>query len=75
MARSGLALSVRELARLSDVNKATVVRTEAGLPVRPGTLRRIREALEAAGAEFLVCRETGRFAVSLNARTGDDPSA
>ncbi len=65
MARNGLALSVRELARLSGVNKATIVRTEAGLPVRPRTLGYILEALEEAGAEFLACHETGKVAVSV----------
>ncbi len=65
MARNGLGLSVRELARLSDVNKATIVRTEAGLPVRRGTLACIRTALEEAGAEFFVCPATGKAAVAL----------
>jgi transcriptional regulator with XRE-family HTH domain len=67
MARGGLGLSVRELARLSGVNKATVVRTEAGLAVRADTLVAIRKALEEAGAEFLVCSETGKIAVALDA--------
>lgn len=65
MARTGLALSVRDLARMSGVNKATIVRAEAGLPVRPRTLGYIREALEAAGAEFLECHENGMAAVSV----------
>ena len=67
MARGGLGISVRELARLSGVNKATIVRTEAGLTVRADTLAAIRSALEAAGAEFLVCEASGQVAVAVAA--------
>jgi transcriptional regulator with XRE-family HTH domain len=53
MARAGLRLSVRALAKIAGVSAMTVTRLENG---RSGgyaeTLRKIREALEAAGAEF-----------------------
>lgn len=65
MARAALGLSVRDLAKLAGVNKATIVRTEAGLPLRYSTLEKIRLALESKGAEFLSSDETGRIAVSV----------
>ena len=66
MARSGLELSVRELAELSGLNKATIVRVEAGISVRESTLRAIQEALESAGAVFLFFKETKAIAVRIN---------
>jgi transcriptional regulator with XRE-family HTH domain len=54
MARAGLRLSVRELAKIADVSAMTVTRLENE---RSGgyadTLRKIQEALETAGVEFL----------------------
>jgi transcriptional regulator with XRE-family HTH domain len=54
MARAGLRLSVRELAKIADVSAMTVTRLENE---RSGgyaeTMRKIQEALEAAGVEFL----------------------
>ena len=38
MARVGVKLSIRELAELVRINKATIVRIEAGKPVRENTL-------------------------------------
>jgi len=58
MARSGLDLTVRELAVLSEVNKATIVRTEAGLAVRDSTWKSIVDTLEKQGASFQKCAET-----------------
>ena len=52
MARAGLNLTVRELAVMSDMNKATIVRIEAGLSVRASSLEAIRVALETHGARF-----------------------
>ena len=54
MARAGLRLSVRALAKIAGVSAMTVTRLENG---RSGgyaeTLRKIQEALEAASAEIL----------------------
>ena len=65
MARSGLGLSVRELAELAGVNKATIVRLEAGTSVRESTLEVVRQALESAGAEFLSFDEVGLVVVGI----------
>ena len=53
MARVGLRMEVRELAALAGFNKATIVRVEAGVIVRPSTVDRIRLVLEEAGVVFL----------------------
>jgi len=54
MARAGLQLSVRELAKIADVSAMTITRLENG---RSGgyatTLTKIQDAFEAAGVEFL----------------------
>lgn len=69
MARSGLGLSVRDLAELAGVNKATIVRLEAGLqPARPATINAVRSALEQAGASFLAGEDPGTIAVSVELR-------
>ena len=52
MARVGVKLSIRELAELATVNKATIVRIEAGKPVRESTLKSVRLVLEEKGASF-----------------------
>lgn len=66
MARSGLGLSVRDLAQLANVNKATIVRLEAGLqPARPSTIAAVRGALENAGAQFLSGDGDDVIAVSI----------
>lgn len=53
MARVGLDLTVRDLAEIAHVNKATIVRIEAGLNVRDATAKAIRQKLEEKGARFL----------------------
>ncbi|MCP5080399.1 MAG: helix-turn-helix domain-containing protein [Alphaproteobacteria bacterium] len=69
MARSGLGLSVRDLAELAGVNKATIVRLEAGLqPARSTTINAVRSALEQAGAAFLSGDDPGTIAVSVKLR-------
>lgn len=69
MARSGLGLSVRDLAELAGVNKATIVRLEAGLqPARSSTIDAVRNALEQAGASFLSGEGPGIIAVSIELR-------
>ena len=65
MARTGLNLTVRELAMLSKVNKATIVRIEGGDSVRSSTMETIIEALEKQGAKFHVCSETNEIFVGL----------
>jgi predicted transcriptional regulator len=39
-------VSQRELARLAEVDRATIRRLERGLPVRPSSERRVMRALE-----------------------------
>lgn len=58
MARACLELTVRDLAQLAGVNKATIVRMEAGFPARASSLDAVRGALEEKGARFLVCSDT-----------------
>ncbi|XYD11772.1 helix-turn-helix domain-containing protein [Methylobacterium sp. NMS12] len=61
MARAGLRLSVREVAEAAKVSPNTVTRVEADLPVNTSTLAVLRQALEAAGADF---RSDGSVVVS-----------
>ena len=53
MARTALGLGVRELAQLAGVSPDTVARLERGEELRERTVHGIREALEAAGVEFI----------------------
>lgn len=71
MARSGLDITVRELAVLSNVNKATIVRIEAGYPVRETTQSVIRKTLEEKGAKFLQCKTTKEIYVHINTDNTD----
>ncbi|ODA67137.1 hypothetical protein A7A08_01883 [Methyloligella halotolerans] len=64
MARAGLGLSVRDLAQLAQVNKATIVRLEAGMPVRDSTVQAVKLALEAEGAGFFINKD-GTICVSV----------
>lgn len=53
MARVGLNLDVRDLARRASLGSNTVSLAERGeRPTREATLNKLRLALEAAGAEF-----------------------
>ena len=52
MARAALNLTIRELADLVDVNKATIVRVEAGESVRASTKVAIAQKLVELGASF-----------------------
>lgn len=65
MARAGLQLGVRELAILCNVNKATIVRLEAGHAVRKSTLAVVKETLTGLGVEFWVCEKRGKLIMSL----------
>ncbi len=69
MARQGLNLSVRQLAELAGLNKATIVRIEAGVSVRQATLQSVRAALETLGAEFYYSGDLDRVAVSVTRAT------
>ncbi|GAB4184006.1 MAG: helix-turn-helix transcriptional regulator [Thalassobaculales bacterium] len=53
MARAAVRLTVQELAARAGVHKNTVVRAEAGMASHGPTLAAIRQALEAAGVEFI----------------------
>jgi predicted transcriptional regulator len=53
MARSGLGIGVRELARLAGVSTNTITRLERGEELRVGTVVAIRSALETAGIQFI----------------------
>jgi len=66
MARSGLQISIRELAILCNVNKATIVRIEAGQPVRESTLSVVRETLEGLGAEFWQSQIVNKVFISID---------
>ena len=65
MARVGLDLTVRELAQIADVNKATIVRFEAGMSVREATAKAVREQLEAKGARFLSDANSNEVLVAI----------
>ncbi len=66
MARIGLDLTVRELAAASNVNKATIVRIEAGYPVREATVTSVRTTLESLGARFVICDSANDVLVGIN---------
>ena len=65
MARVGVKLSIRELAELATVNKATIVRIEAGKPVRESTLKSVRLVLEEKGASFWKCDRLNQVMISI----------
>ena len=65
MARVGVSLTIRQLAELTGLNKATIVRLEAGAPTRPSTLELIKQTLQNAGAEFLPIRPDGAVTVCI----------
>jgi len=65
MARVGLDLTVRDLAQIAQVNKATIVRIEAGMTVRETTAAAIRAKLEAKGARFLTDEDDKEVFVAI----------
>ena len=65
MARVGVKLSIRELAELATVNKATIVRIEAGKPVRENTLKSVRLVLEEKEASFWKCDRLNQVMISI----------
>lgn len=52
-ARAILKLGIREMAELTGVSHFTIVRMEAGEPVKASTVAKVRAALEAIGIEFI----------------------
>lgn len=52
MARYGLSLTVRDLARLANLSTTTVTAAEKGRDSRRSTLAALRNALISEGAEF-----------------------
>lgn len=65
MARAGLSLTIRQLAELTGLDKATIVRFEMGQSVRPETADKIRKQLEELGAEFYAESGTRRIVVTV----------
>ena len=59
MARAGLELGVRDLAKAAAVSTNTISRLEGGEALQPRTLAAIRTALEAAGVEFIAANGGG----------------
>jgi len=53
MARAALGLGIRDVAGGLGMSANTISRLERGEELKPGTLSAIREALEAAGVEFI----------------------
>lgn len=58
MARTALALGVRELAALANVSPDTIARLERGETLKSKTVEDVRAALESAGVTFLADGET-----------------
>ena len=71
MARAGLALTIRGLAEITGLDKATIVRFEAGQPARRETVTRIRAALEKEEACFLLDSEERRIVVAVERGSSD----
>lgn len=65
MARAGADLTVRELASASGMNKATIVRIEAGYPVRETSLAAVKQTLESNGIRFLMCSNSKSILVGV----------
>lgn len=53
MARAALDWGVLDLASVASVSTQTIVRLERGEELKQATLDRIRQALEAAGIQFI----------------------
>ena len=53
MARVALDISVRDLAKIANFNKATITNIENGANARVSTLKAIQETLEGLGIEFI----------------------
>ncbi|WP_366652631.1 helix-turn-helix transcriptional regulator [Sphingopyxis sp. RIFCSPHIGHO2_12_FULL_65_19] len=53
MARAGLGWSAADLGAKAGLARETVTRYESGSTIAPSTIKAMRGALEAAGADFL----------------------
>jgi transcriptional regulator with XRE-family HTH domain len=53
MARAAVGWGVRELAKRAGLTANTVTRIENGADAKQSTMDRLRQALEAAGVEFI----------------------
>ena len=73
MARAGLGLTVRELAEAAGLDKATIVRFEAGIRTRHTTVAKIRTALESFGAQFPDFEDGLGVAIHNNKNTAAEP--
>ena len=69
MARAGVNLSIRDLAQLTGMNKATIVRLEAGKSVRESSIDSIRDVLEAKGVRFWKSKTLNRIVISVDDRS------
>lgn len=68
MARAALKISVRELAEMSGVADSTILRFESGKgAILTTNMKRMQEALEAAGVTFLPADSSGGPGVRLKA--------
>lgn len=68
MARAALKISVRELAEMSGVADSTILRFESGKgAILTTNMKRMQEALEAAGVIFLPAESSGGPGVRLKA--------
>ena len=70
MARAALGWGVRDLAAKAEVSHGTIQRLERGETLRPLTARAIREAMEAAGVQF-IAENGGGPGVRLKKEAGD----
>ena len=68
MALAGLGLSVRDFAEMAKVAPGTLTRLSKGERLQERTLLNIRQALEAAGVEF-IAENGGGPGVRLKRRT------
>jgi len=62
-------LAVRDLAQLTGMNKATIVRLEAGKSVRESSIDSIRDVLEAKGVRFWKSKTLNRVVISVDDRS------
>ncbi|MBE1526842.1 transcriptional regulator with XRE-family HTH domain [Sphingopyxis sp. OAS728] len=63
MARMGLSWLADDLAKASGLTRVTIARFESGHPMAPASIKKMREALEAAGAGFT--QKPGRIGVTV----------
>ncbi len=74
MARALLRISVRELAKLANVDKNTVTGLESGAKGQAATIVRLTEALQSRGVLFIPALE-GIHGAAVSMRWGIEPPA